>query len=47
MKYAAELGSGVMIYVPSFINLVRAFKVNGRRGSQTQTHRHIDSIEIV
>jgi hypothetical protein len=26
MKYAAEMGSGAMIYIPSFMKLIQAFK---------------------
>jgi hypothetical protein len=41
MKYATDMGSGVMIYIPSFIKI----------GSSIQTltggiHRHTDSTEI-
>jgi hypothetical protein len=41
MKYAVELGSGAVIYIPSFINI----------GSGIQTliggiHRHTDGMEI-
>jgi hypothetical protein len=43
MKYADEMGSGVMIYIPSFIK-VQAFKGWGKGDSQT--HRHTDSMEI-
>jgi hypothetical protein len=41
MKHAVEMGSGAMIYIPSFINI----------GSSIQKlirgiHRHTDSMEI-
>jgi hypothetical protein len=41
MKYAVEMGSGAIIYIPSFIKI----------GSSIQKlicgiHRHIDSMEI-
>jgi hypothetical protein len=41
VKYAVEMGSGAMIYIPSFINI----------GSGIQKliggiHRHTDSMEI-
>jgi hypothetical protein len=41
MKYAVEMGSGAMIYIPSFM----------KTGSGTQKliggiHRHTDSMEI-
>jgi hypothetical protein len=42
MKYAVEMGSGVIIYIPSFIKI----------GSGIQKliwgiHRHINSMEII
>jgi hypothetical protein len=42
MKYAVEMGSGAMLYIPSFIKI----------GSDSQKligeiHRHTDSMEIV
>jgi hypothetical protein len=40
VKYAAEMGSGTMIYIPSFINE----KISG----DTQTHRqHGDLISLL
>jgi hypothetical protein len=43
MKYAAETGSGAMIYIPSFINISSKFD----RGV-TQTHKqHGDSISLL
>jgi hypothetical protein len=37
MKYAVEMGSGVMIYMPSFIKTVSG--VQKFRGGDTQTER--------
>jgi hypothetical protein len=28
MRYAVKMGSGVMIYIPTFIKMVQAFKVD-------------------
>jgi hypothetical protein len=41
MKYAVEVGSGVMIYIPSFIKIGSGIQklVGG-------IHRHTDSMEI-
>jgi hypothetical protein len=38
MKYAVEMGSGVMIYIQSFIKT--------GSGIQNLIHRHTDSMEI-
>jgi hypothetical protein len=38
MKYAAEIGSGAMIYIPSFI------KVDS--GTQNLVGRHIDTLIV-
>jgi hypothetical protein len=35
MKYAVEIGSFAMIYIPSFIKIGRAIKSLGRGNSQT------------
>jgi hypothetical protein len=41
MKYAVELGSGAMIFIPSFMKTCSGIqKVIGG------THRHIDRMEI-
>jgi hypothetical protein len=42
MKYAAEMGSGAMIYKPSFINIGSCIQklIEGN-------HRHTGSMEIV
>jgi hypothetical protein len=41
MKYAAEIGSGAMIHIPSFIKMGSGIqKLIGR------LHRHTDSMEI-
>jgi hypothetical protein len=41
MKYAAKMGSGAMIYVPSFIKIGSGIQklIGG-------THRHTESMEI-
>jgi hypothetical protein len=40
MKYVAEIGSGAMIYIPSFIKTDSGIqKIMGR------VHRHTDSME--
>jgi hypothetical protein len=43
MKCAVEMGSGVMIYIPSFIKIGSGIqRLLGGRG----IHRHIDSMVI-
>jgi hypothetical protein len=42
MKYAVEVGSGVMIYIPNFIDTGAATQKLTRG-----THRHTDSMEVV
>jgi hypothetical protein len=43
MKYAVEMGSGAMIYIPSFIKIGSGVqKLIGEGG----IYRHTDSIEI-
>jgi hypothetical protein len=37
MKYAVEIGSGAMIYIPSFIKIGSA--IQKLMGRDTQTHR--------
>jgi hypothetical protein len=52
MKYAAEMGSGAMIYIPSFIKI--GLGIQGLIGgdsetpsyTKTQTPSHTDSMEI-
>jgi hypothetical protein len=39
MKYAVELGSGVMLYIPSFINTCRAVAQAVRRWLPTAAAR--------
>jgi hypothetical protein len=40
MKYAVEMDSGAMIYIPSLI------KIGSGTGGDTQTHRPTDSVLI-
>jgi hypothetical protein len=42
MKYAVEMGSGVMIYIPSFIKIGSDFQKIKVWG----IHRHTESMEI-
>jgi hypothetical protein len=42
MKYAAEMGSGAMIYIPSFITIGSGIQKFIGRG----VHRHTDRMEI-
>jgi hypothetical protein len=41
MKYAVEMGSGAMIYIPSFIKIG-----SGIQKLMRGIHRHIDRMEI-
>jgi hypothetical protein len=41
MKYAVEVGSGAMIYIPSFVKI--ASTIQKLRG---EIHRHTDSVVI-
>jgi hypothetical protein len=41
MKYAAEMGSGVRIYIPGFIKIYSAIQKLIRG-----THRHTESTEV-
>jgi hypothetical protein len=41
MKYAVEMGSGAMIYMPSFIKTGSGIEI-----FTTGIHRHTDSLEI-
>jgi hypothetical protein len=46
MKHAVEMGSGVMIYIPSFIKIVSG--VQKLIGGNSQTHRqHGDRISLL
>jgi hypothetical protein len=46
MKYAVEMGSGAIIYIPSFIKIGRCFKKLMK--GNTQTHRqHGDRISLL
>jgi hypothetical protein len=49
MKYAVEMGSGAMIYIPSFTNVYSAIRKLISRGyTNTQTHRqHEDRISLI
>jgi hypothetical protein len=38
MKYAVEMGSGAMIYIPSFIKIGSGIQKLTRRDSQTYRH---------
>jgi hypothetical protein len=42
MKYAVEMGSGALMYIPSFIEIGSSIQKLMRGG----THRHTDSMEI-
>jgi hypothetical protein len=42
MKCAVEMGSGAIIYVPSFMNIDSGVKKEMKRGM----YRHTDSLEI-
>jgi hypothetical protein len=41
MKSAVEMGSGVMIYIPSFVKTGSAIQ-----GGNTETQRHEDSMQV-
>jgi hypothetical protein len=44
MKYAIEMGSGAIIYIPSFIEIGSAIqKLSGGGGGNSQTHRQHDN----
>jgi hypothetical protein len=48
MNYAAEMGSGVMIYIPSFIKIASGIQKLKGKYTDTQTHRqHGDSISLL
>jgi hypothetical protein len=49
MEYAVEMGSSVMIHVPSFIKISSDIqKLTGRGGKDSQTHRqHGDRIALL
>jgi hypothetical protein len=51
MKYAVEIGSGVMVYIPSFIKIGSEFQKLMGVGDllihkDIQVYRHTDSMEI-
>jgi hypothetical protein len=47
MKYAVEIGSGAMIYIPTFIKIDPGIQKLIRGGlTDTQIERHTDSMEI-
>jgi hypothetical protein len=48
MKYAVEMGSGAMIYIPSFIKIGLSIQKVMERWEfgDSQKHRHTDSMEI-
>jgi hypothetical protein len=46
MKYAVEMGSGAIIYGPSFIKIKSAIQKLKEEGEDSQTHRHTDSRKI-
>jgi hypothetical protein len=47
MKYAVEMGSGAMIYIPSFIKIGSGIQ-KLMRGGGSQTHRqHGDLISLL
>jgi hypothetical protein len=46
MKYAVEMGSGAMIYIPSFINIGSGIQMLIGVNTETKTHGHTDSMVI-
>jgi hypothetical protein len=44
MKYAVEMGSGAMIYIPSCIKIGSG--IQKLTGVETETHKYTDSVEI-
>jgi hypothetical protein len=51
MKYAAEMGSGGKLYIPSFVKIDSAIQklmagINRQTDRQTHTHTHKDSMVI-
>jgi hypothetical protein len=48
MKYAVEMGSGAMMYVPGFIKIGSVIQklIKGDTHTHTHTHTHIDSMVI-
>jgi hypothetical protein len=48
MKYAAEIGLGVMIYIPSFIKTGSTIQMLIGGGGDTYTHRqHGDRVNLL
>jgi hypothetical protein len=45
MKYAVEMGSGAMIYIPNFIKIGAGIQKLIGGFTDTQTLRHTDSME--
>jgi hypothetical protein len=45
MKYVVEMGSGAMIYIPSFIKIGSGIQklLGGDKHTDTHTHRHTAS----
>jgi hypothetical protein len=46
MKYAIEMGSGAMIYIPSFIKTGSGIQKLMGGGGDSQIHGYTDSMEI-
>jgi hypothetical protein len=46
MKYAVEMGSGVMTYMPNFIKIGSGIQKLMGRGVDSQTQTHTDSTVI-
>jgi hypothetical protein len=44
MKYAIWMGSGAMMYIPSFVKI--GSDIKKLIGGDSQTHRHTASMEI-
>jgi hypothetical protein len=49
MKYAAEMGSGAMIYIPSFIKIGSAIQklIGWGEEGYTDTEKHSDRISLL
>jgi hypothetical protein len=43
MKYAVEMGTGVMIYIPSFMKIGSGIQKLKRWDTHRDTHTHTDS----
>jgi hypothetical protein len=46
MKYVVEMGSGVIIYIPSFIKTGSGIEELGGGDKQIQRHSHTDRMAI-